>query len=1131
MNGRNSSKKQISFQEVKSETPNRTYYITNNIRRLTHFFKRSMGELYQSLWCTLSIDQIDFSTFKDAIWPAATSAAAILIGDMATTRMSRVYADNDDYQFIFQFMLGTAILAFSSAHCVTEKRSKTSGKFYAEIALDSLSVVSLYTSTFQGSRLILEGQLSNSYSLVASLGVSTFLIPGTLAHLALKLQQFQLKRKYARGAQRSDTALISCGMSPISNTYFQANYFLTSEILSVSRMFQLSLISDNILNTTKLIQQFRNFPALVADAGPPIIKKMIAQRAKIKKDYQFNNTEQTVLKFTNSGPKFFKIPRHKLLKGDFVVCDNDFDKHSSPVSGELFAFKKDSEDRFTRDLEVKKFSVNLKAHNGEDVAIEHYSNPHFTTVGNKIDLHDISKKRQAGILTGATLDLFEEKNFVVRIQETKERPQHNHYEKTSVINQIINEHKRQCVIQAMICSVLLASWLKRKDFTEIPFEAIRLVFNVFQMQIPFSETFLREMVNSRLMKDINRNLPYDQIQTIDALRIMDFCNAMGGYYAERFPQGVAIVSDKTGTLTTSQMNVLGFWTPEMKPDVQRLLADGKSVLVPEKSKQDTCFEIFASAYTHSKKELELEEFAILELFKKVLGKENLLEIKKSGSNHLTKMLFGRKKIETFHLGLYKNFGGRFTLVSEGEQNYLVFCGIPRGPAFHETPLIKSYASMQMRQRVLSRDWCIARTHLSNEQFQIVKDLFIKEDTLQIERFISSQKDLLHNFTHYCTFIIDNPVKPGAEHFISKAQSVNVPVFVATGDNANAAENIAKVLCPNNSKSIIKISTTEKFEFKVQDIPQQAIVIFAGLNDHSLRLFQQLMDKKPCERPSIIFSEMSTQDKGRLVTHLKRNGFFVVANGDGTNDVDMMKKADVVIAHLTENGTYATGVEQFANLNDRQLQQMFNSKQSFYNLFDIDQPRSEFRKAFEPLANSQEKVSLSLIGKGIKMAWELMNAIGIPVKQMPFQHWFSILFDFGWFGVTFNTILGTQEGPADNQNLSVSNLPFKLMLGTLALSIAQAWAMQATLEEATNENVMMLTLLFLHPILNCLYSAFGHVRDRIQLIDNPAPPEEAKLVIKTNKKPGLFNGCLRKRAPKYLGDSVVQIQTRGAGPGA
>ena len=226
--------------------------------------------------------------------------------------------------------------------------------------------------------------------------------------------------------------------------------------------------------------------------------------------------------------------------------------------------------------------------------------------------------------------------------------------------------------------------------------------------------------------------------------------------------------------------------------------------------------------------------------------------------------------------------------------------------------------------------------------------------------------------------------------------------------------------------------------------------------------------------------MSIEDKGVLTKFLKQQKFFVMANGDGTNDIAMMKDADVVIAHLTDDGMYAPGVEQFADLNDRQVQNLFSSQESFYKLFDIHQAQSVFIEKFSPLANSQEKPSIALLLKSGKIGFELARAVDAPgIIDMPHQHWFSTLFDMTWVWISFQEINHSAHLPADSKHLAISSAPGKYMLTALSIATLEASILYATTGESVNFTTMLLWLSFLPLVLKSIFSSYGAAEEKTE----------------------------------------------------
>ncbi len=263
-----------------------------------------------------------------------------------------------------------------------------------------------------------------------------------------------------------------------------------------------------------------------------------------------------------------------------------------------------------------------------------------------------------------------------------------------------------------------------------------------------------------------------------------------------------------------------------------------------------------------------------------------------------------------------------------------------------------------------------------------------------------------------------------------------------------------------------------------------------------------MIKENDHRPNIIFAEMSTKGKGVLAKHLKRKGYFVVANGDGTNDIAMMKVADFVIAHLSKDGSYAPGVSQYANLNDTQLRKLNHSSDSFYNLFDIHrQQNSSFIRPFIRLGNAQEMVSYALIFKTVKIGFELTKSLSlIDVEEIPYQHLLSIGFDLLWLWITFKKINQHANLPVNSEHIGRSRLADKCMLLTLALATTESLFCYSALGTTTNVTFMLLMLSFLPTMLTSFFSRYSNVeREMSDLSKVNLSSQRVTLFAQSNQK--------------------------------
>lgn len=1152
--------KSIPVKFVKGQKPDRIYFI-----------KSLMKEFYDALLNSFGLDKTNSRMIRKAIYPLLASGVVYGLGELITLNMSQTIEGSEEEQYKYKMYLGTAMLAASAMHNLAEHRITSSKKFALAVANDVVGILFTLTSSYQFSRHFFNSYVENSASLILSLGSSLLAFPGLLSFAVKKFGEITNKWNTWRGSQRSDTSEIARGFTFISNTHFQLGSILTKELSAPTQLFSLANIGKNFISSSHWLPQIKNVPALIADRGPTVVAKIDDQYNKISADYEFNTTIEFVLRDS----KLVPVPRHKLKLGDKVYCDpKKMNLASVPVTGKLYAFKKIGDREFSEELEEKDFGVNLSAHNGENALIKMSTPLVLSKKTHKVDLHKIHKGDDKAVLAGSKLDLFDADNLFIMICDQIERTTISTYEKIAVIDQVINSYKNKVVYSAIGLSVLTAvlrpminnvidtyqnqeTWqhdypwamlymftsiFKPIDLTAIPGHSVHLMFTLFQMMIPFAEPFLRQLVNSSQLQHLNQHLEH-KMQTIDALRVVDACLAFQGYYANRFPKGVVIVSDKTGTLTTPRMEVVGIWT---KPEDEK--KEHKSTDIDQQKKY---FEVFASAFTHSKEEMEPEEHAILDTFKKLFKDDDCLKLTTHlGNNHFLKTYTIDKKphqIETLHLGLFKNFGGRLTIVADGDCYYLVFCGIPNDKTFHGSKLLNDYTTMPTRTGVLSRDWCIARTSISYHRFIILKNFFKQNKQDKIEKYLLMLKNpsIIKTLDYYCTFQINNPMKKDADKFVSNFAEINVPVIVATGDNHKAAVNIAKVLCPKNCKNIKIVHKDKATEFKLSELSADSTIVFAGMNDTILEIFKQVKDIDPKQRPAIIFSEMSADDKGRLAQFLKDEGHFVITNGDGSNDIVMMSKGHMNIGHLIK-GVFAPKVGLLANISDKQVQQLLQpdglqSEECFYTIFDAYLKHSLFIDKFTPLANSQEKASIALLFKTIKMSFELMlefkpelAKLGTGIREMLHQHWFGIGFDLTWLGTSFYCINSTKNLPADSVSLEEAtflNPTLKVLLGISALI---GMSNLALFNESTNFTTMSLILIFLPFLLKNWFYGFGKTHDELvetgtlilqDEISSVVTPKhkikdsdlesEIKIVTsgkaaKSKYKPGLFGSCFRKK---------------------
>ena len=223
--------------------------------------------------------------------------------------------------------------------------------------------------------------------------------------------------------------------------------------------------------------------------------------------------------------------------------------------------------------------------------------------------------------------------------------------------------------------------------------------------------------------------------------------------------------------------------------------------------------------------------------------------------------------------------------------------------------------------------------------------------------------------------------------------------------------------------------------------------------------------------------MSTEGKRILARYLKDHHYFVVANGDGTNDVMMMKNSNLVIAHHSDDGSFAPGVDALANISEEQLKRLFGSQKTFYELFDINLPKSLFYP-IAPFSELTGKPTMALALKSGKMTFDLAKTVGADVAEMNQQHWYSVAFDLLWLWISFYEINESSDLPMDNRNINASRLISNTMGIALIIAVVQSFANYALYNESTNLTSMLIMLSFLPLVLKSVFSGFRSVQDSL-----------------------------------------------------
>ncbi len=995
--------------------------------------------------------------FERVVSPALLSGLSYAMGEIVIASFGRPTTENDEYDFVVKFVIGSTILGYAAMNRLTDRQIKSPVARTVVASMELTAAIYTVSASFIGCRRLSAAIMPDNYSLLTSAATSAFIVPSALTEFAQRYQKNWLDKQHKKGSQRSDSVAVIGGLTEFGNIFFFTYYFLRTEFLSAYRLFHLGLIGENVLSFNRLVQQWRNAPSLAIGIAPLLWRNGNVQLTKIKEDYEKNTRLFPII---DANGKIHLIERHQLHNGDLVWCGGEpFNPvspaylHSvSPLAGKLFSYSQNEEKPTTAiPSSEDKTTVNYKGSTGEDIwklydEKEINSTPVLDSK-EEIDPEALKKGKQAGVLKGTLIDFKgNQKKHLLQIMPKKPVPKKNRVEKISVIEQAIAQYKQKNIIFAIISSAALATFLGG-DKATILCNTIRLLFSVFQMLLPYSEEPLRYYIVSKMMRQINNLLENMPIDDKAAMGIVDLFNALRMRYSNEFPGGVAVISDKTGTLTTNEMKVVGFYVSNKNQEEKY-----------SDSEINTFFAALARIYTN-RPGSEPEELAILNKFKSLLKNEQCLEIKKlDGNNHFNKIIRQNGQetsIETWHLGLYTKLCGRVTLVLDKGEPYLFFCGIPKEGIFKNTKLFSAYTAMPARTGVLSRDWCIASTKISFDTFNDLKQAFAQGNEAKIETIAAEHAK---EFEFIFTALVDNPVKKGAGKFILDCRKVGIPVFIATGDSAKAANNIRQVFGLGETR------------------------IFSGVDEKTLSEFDDLLSMKESSRPNIIFADVTTEGKGQLARHLKQleKKYFLLIIGDGENDVDMMDEGDCVVACLTDEKKYAEGVKPLANISDEQIRALYRATdESLFELLDFHKKKnSRFMNFFARLTNTQEKPLIALSLKSIKIGFELGKAIeATGIREIWQQHWWSVAFDIIWILLSAREIeLSADQPIMEGEHVGRSSLPTKCMLITMAVATLESWLCYTLLGKSTDINLMIMILSFLPMLLSNLFGAYRNMQN-------------------------------------------------------
>lgn len=413
------------------------------------------------------------------------------------------------------------------------------------------------------------------------------------------------------------------------------------------------------------------------------------------------------------------------------------------------------------------------------------------------------------------------------------------------------------------------------------------IFLVDKKNKNFTVIYIQSFISSQILIPLSYQATLIVLFTfINRLGLLKKLNNLSISIYERLPNKNPrfLITDKTGTLTKQ-----GFI-------VRRFISNYD------------CLNCYHALLCDSDLE-ELEEKTMIDYVIRSYNMEYEL-IKKD--NYLLKKING-KKYHTIRLGLFYSISGTLTLINNVDDNtyQIIYQG-----AFNDK--LKSLSKINIDLSNIRekynldynnpiRDWIHAETKIFNQkEFKNleINSLLITQNMINNRNFENEQsiiedlviKGIFDSMKICDIFLMDNLLREGAKEAIQFFNN-GYNSIICTGDNPKNAEIVAKCLGQSNGIDIIKVNNElEKINF----IPLENYTYIFTKSTH-FDILDKILDSKI--NSYILFSECTPNDKSNIVEKFKSKNFNVMFTGDGANDIQAMKLADLGICFPANDNTF------------------------------------------------------------------------------------------------------------------------------------------------------------------------------------------------------------------------------------
>lgn len=310
--------------------------------------------------------------------------------------------------------------------------------------------------------------------------------------------------------------------------------------------------------------------------------------------------------------------------------------------------------------------------------------------------------------------------------------------------------------------------------------------------------------------------------------------------AETLGSTTLIMTDKTGTLTKADMELVGIVSSDSILKNENISKDKNFTLKDKKILQDSLHNVIVSIENPDAKETDW-------IF---TGRPFEINIVKSAIHH--KLNIDDLKDNSLNLILPFNSTNKFS-VSEQKTHYTIM-GAP--------DILLKKSNLDKEEYIKLEKWI---ERISEEGKRLIAVASVKKEK-------DSQKfsvDLIENITFEGMLIFFDPIRPEVPNAIKNIESHGMKIVLVTGDLAGTARSLARDL-----------------DWEVND---DQVLIGSDLRQMNDEDLLKLLPKIK------IFARVTPEDKLRIGLLYQKLGEIVAMTGDGVNDTPALKAMDIGIS--------------------------------------------------------------------------------------------------------------------------------------------------------------------------------------------------------------------------------------------